>query len=682
MNEPVHEWVENFDEYEAVFLCKNSLGSWDTDVAIRAFQTFGWDDATMPGTDLTFKHALSAVMIRYDGNVLAINFGNGHLSDAFPDLFLAITGLGWQNAEVYHRPETMSALLNDIGAAIPASMTFDVIPAKAVIAVSSFAEANSLVNRGRAALQTGSESNGVGAMMFEELESMMPTALDSASMPAQQPAGGVATPKTVSILLEDIDDHADDHNGIVAFVQPNVQQKVNAARPVARAGSLPFEDELRDLSPAPSERVASQPHQPSPPMQAVAPSARVIPVGDVAQPVQAPITVVALHDLVAAHANAQAVLVIENEHLRDALSIADERLAEEKEVVRRLVEDQERPVVQEHAPWLEPEVPVVVAQSVVDENIFQEVSVEAPFGVEGAVHLGASSFCFDLPDAPMPNDDVNRMAEGWKAAHLNQVLSVIHIHPGAIGESLRWDVFGDLPTEYPWAAQKMASAMGFSDDHCPLMASILMALKQTVTFAQLRDVLEAMPPEGGRTGGFWQGSDGAISSEMKPLFARLCPADGGRLGNEIVSRLGGLALCPEGRAFVDVRCAGDDLAPEMQEMFSLREVVQSPLARLFVVHVDALDGPFVTWIVGLLKAMALSYSMTGRYSVAVEEKTQVQADPLVMEVVPLASLEEDTDAEPVKDAREKMASVATQIAEVTVVVNDLLAQLRQFTNMV
>lgn len=668
MGNPVHEWVENFDEYEAVFLCTNPLGPWDTDVAVRAFQTFGWDDATMPGTDMTFAHALSAVMIKYDGNVLAINFGNGHLSEALPDLFAAITGLGWETAEVFHRPESMSALLKDIGAAIPANMAFDVVPAKSVIEISSFAEAESLVNRGRAMLQKGDINTGSGAIMLEELESMTPLAPESAPM-LGQPFMGTSATKKVGIVLDDIDDHIDDHTQeIPALVHPSVQQTVKAALPVERVVRVPLVDEIRPDSPVPPERLAP-----------------VAPYVSAVQPVAKPMTVVALNDLVEAHAKAQATLVIENEHLRDALSIADERLAEEKESVRRLVEEQEQQAAQARASWLEPELPTAVAQAVA-VDMFEGVSADAPSVFEGAIHVGASTFCFDLPDAPVSNDDVTRMTDQLLATHMNQRLNVVHVHPGAINEALRWDVFGELPSEYPWAAQKLAAAMGFTGDHCSLVASVLIELKVATTFAQLRDVLAMCAPDGLDSRSSLDRILGEGSSLAKRrLFARLLPIELAQVLDGIVSRLGGLLLCPEGSAFVDVRCSGDELAPEMQEMFTMRDLAQSPLARLFVIHVDALDGPFVTWLVDLLKAVALSYSMTGRYSMAAEFETEMTIEPAVLEVVPLVPpvpIEAETEIEQRTAARQHFAEVATQMSEMTVVVNDLVAKLRNVANMV
>lgn len=675
MGNPVHEWVENFDEYEAVFQCTNALGPWDADVTVRAFQTFGWDDATMPGTDLTFAHALSAVMIRYDGDVLAINFGNGHLSDALPDLFQVITSLGWESAEVYHRPESMSALLKDIGTAIPASMAFDVVPAKEVIAISSFAEASSLVSRGRSALQNESEQEGgAGDVMFTELESMTPRASEPTSVPGR-PNVTAPTARPVSIVLDDIEDHVDDHRDQVVLTQPHAQQKGIPAMPVARVVSLPFAEELRNVVPVPvpSERIASSLGQASPPMQ-------VVP--QVAQPVAASISVVALHDLVAAHERAQAALVIQNEQLRDALSIADEALVEEKESVRRLVEEKQQPP-KEHAPWLEPDLPAPLAKAVVNSDIFENLSVEPSFVVGGAINVGVSTFCFDLPGAPVSNDDVTRMMDEWQLTHPTQTLTVTHVHPGMLGETVRWDVLGDLPSEYPWAAQKLVSAMGFNDGHCSLVASVLLELKEAMPFAQMRDVLAMCWPNVLEQSSDIDGASckGSLPAQ-KTLFSRLSPVEHKQVLDEIILRLGGLLLCREGRAFVDIRSGGDGLAPEMQEMFTVRELSQSPLAQLFVVHVDALDGPFVTWIVDLLRAVALSYSMTERYGKAVVIEPEVEVDAIEIATVPLASLAEENGNEQPTATCQQIEQATSQVSEMRSMVIDMLEKLRNFPSLV
>ena len=54
-----------------------------------------------------------------------------------------------------------------------------------------------------------------------------------------------------------------------------------------------------------------------------------------------------------------------------------------------------------------------------------------------------------------------------------------------------------------------------------------------------------------------------------------------------------LMLCPPGRAFVDIPVNFDDSGNAVKvETFCVREVMKSPVPRLFVVHLDVLDGSF------------------------------------------------------------------------------------------
>jgi hypothetical protein len=191
-----HEWIEEYETFEAVLRCTNELGKWDKLQTLRAYQTFGWNDASPIGDELMFAHEDTGVIVRHDGDVLAIVFGDGKLSDVLGDLFSVLSALGWVHAEVFHPGETIAALLRDMAAAIPAHMDFDVHPASIDESVSTYPESLALVDRGMAALRQ-SELGDFHQTTLDELASMGPE-----SKLASQPS-----------LDDDIDDDLEVLNG-------------------------------------------------------------------------------------------------------------------------------------------------------------------------------------------------------------------------------------------------------------------------------------------------------------------------------------------------------------------------------------------------------------------------------------------------------------------------------------
>ena len=75
----------------------------------------------------------------------------------------------------------------------------------------------------------------------------------------------------------------------------------------------------------------------------------------------------------------------------------------------------------------------------------------------------------------------------------------------------------------------------------------------------------------------------------------------------------------------------------------MRGLLDSFAAKLFVVHVEAMDGPFVRAVADLLRFVALGYAATERYQ-AVELHASVPGDDAV-DVSP-----ETLQEEPVEDA--------------------------------
>lgn len=143
-----HNWINNFADFDAVLVCKNELEHWEKDTTVRAFQTYQFRDSTVEGDDPEFIHIETGTVIKHDGDVLAIVYGEEWV-DALPDLVLSLSALGWKSAEVYHPPETMAMLLKDLGRAIPAHINFDVVPANTAKKVTDYPEGASLFAHGK-----------------------------------------------------------------------------------------------------------------------------------------------------------------------------------------------------------------------------------------------------------------------------------------------------------------------------------------------------------------------------------------------------------------------------------------------------------------------------------------------------------------------------------------------------
>lgn len=188
-----HDWVQNFRDYEAVLLCTHELPLWDADQTVRAFQTYAWADSTTPGDDAQhFTHEETSVGVLFDGSTLAIQYaglgvGLERLADAFADLFPALQGLGWKRAEVYHPPETMDALLKDMGSAIPAHSDFDLVAASQSYVMSDDAYAVDTSAIGRRLLGLGAEDDASHAMRDEMREFGQVTDVSQQGNPSQGP---------------------------------------------------------------------------------------------------------------------------------------------------------------------------------------------------------------------------------------------------------------------------------------------------------------------------------------------------------------------------------------------------------------------------------------------------------------------------------------------------------------
>lgn len=556
MTAEAHEWVEEYANFEAVLRCTNELGSWDKSATLRAYQTFGWDDASTPGNDLSFSHGDAGVMVRHDGDVVAIDFGNGRLSEALPDLFSVLSALGWLRAEVFHPSETLGALLADMGKAIPAQMDFDVSAAKTVTAISSFAEGATLVERGKAVLRGGLSS--FNELALGELEAMAPPDFGngySAGIQSPRASGPIA-------LVDDFDEGGGDitHNP-VQLAAPSIRET--------------------------SQRNSSFDDSDTPPVF-------IIPTGNESYAASAPRA-------------AQVEPATEPAQVPLPLNPSGE-------VANRPQPVESNPA-REQSVLTQPAAPIDVKQ---EHPISTEKAV--PLAASGkVVEIGRSAFIFDLPHEPVSVDEVNRIVDSHHAK------KIVHLWPGQVGQSNRWDVLGEIDPAFPWFAEKMAAAMNCGPVGCALLASVLLGLKRSDPEAQLRDVLNTFFASG------WDSAEeevaqtilGVIGSAAKPLFR---PSHQRLNMESLIVSFGGLLICQDGDAFVDVRQISDDQsAKEAHKVFTVREVMESTEARIYVVHVDQLDGPFVLSIVELLRWVAGCFAGTTRQAKAAEANRDIEA---------------------------------------------------------
>lgn len=253
----------------------------------------------------------------------------------------------------------------------------------------------------------------------------------------------------------------------------------------------------------------------------------------------------------------------------------------------------------------------------VTEELMNANKLVLDLAVQKLIKVGQSIFCFDMSHDPISSNEIESIAAEYKIPNDQ----IVHLRPGAIKEPVRWDVLGEIDPDYPWLSEKLvATIMPIKD--LPLVSCIFLALKKNAPFAGLRDVLmlASKTPE-----------------ELTQMFANFSPAAEMLLNHAkmtglvqamdtIVQRLGALALAPSGQSFVDLLDSGE-FPGELQEAFTVREVMQSTTARIFVVHVDVLDSVFVETIAGSLRDIAKLHAATKRYSLPVTTRLTENTKP-------------------------------------------------------
>lgn len=536
-----HPWVQDYASFEAVLCNAHEGGHWDQSATLRAYQTFGFDDASTPGNDQTFRHIDTGVLLLHDGDVVAIQFGDGNLPAALSDLFLVLGALGWTEAVVYHPAESLGALLNDMGKAIPGHMQFDVRAAKTEPNSMQSPEAAALVERGKSLLQGiavgQKETQEFNSLALGELESMAPD-LDA----------GAASRNTPQPLEQGT-------------------QFMPAAGPVHLDHDPVFSNRGSELDLL---------------QHASAPSDSVQHWGQVfLDDAEGALTVPVLH---ATTSNAAAGYA----------EYAGLHVVEEPEPAQRVpVPNVERPM---H------EVPATVFLQHGDEALKDQMlgSTEAKggHGAVSVIRVGNSALSFDTPNATVSLADADRVADQIGATE------VVHLWPGMINQAERWDLIGEIDPSAPWFAELVANELEVQKPiERTWFAAALLQMARRQSIAQLRDLLDEMMT------GAWIEQCRALAQ-----YAAFKPTDHEHFVHSVLSRFSALLLSDDGESFLDIRPAVQSATSESVGMrvFNVRSMLLAPEAKLYVVHLDAIDGPFVEMVVNLLKAVASRYAISTR----------------------------------------------------------------------
>lgn len=626
-----HDWVENYGEYEAVFCSVNDVNSWSLEATIRGFQTNRWDE--VPGHDdaLIFVHPETGVSVLYDGGVVAVqqaSFGDEtsstNLRSALGDLFSSLVNLGWSRTVVYHPMETMAAFLRDVGSQIPAHTDFDVVAAASLLDMANRPEAALLKEH---ALRLSSSASVV-------MDELMPVA----------PNAGLKNPLAGMSLSGDGGDD------FLAYQQPmRPPSEAKEFAPGIDDGDLPiYRPQIPFVGKDSSPEIAT--FFESKTMNSPLPEAARTPLNE-------PITTsgndfIALHleieDLTqklvlsdqvsfAAKELAAKYSALEIEHRRLVSDLAREK-GNAEDALRRMthVEQSHRELLttysdlqvrhddvaaslkdRQNALVLANDDLLVSRQNLAElskkyvaSDAIDDAQSAMTRALDSVTMVGCSAFRFDTPATPLATGETEFLMD------LLDARDVVHLSPGLAGQSIRWDVFGEFDDDQPWILEQFLKAANFDRTDISRLGIDMLVLKNSQPYPQLRDLL--VEPE-------------IRAAHHVPLSS--------------------LSICSSGRAFVDLRSvSGDDLAPEMKSTFCVKEVAASDLKTLYVVHVDALDGPFVTWLVDLLRALVLSYSTSKRHE-------RIEA------VVPVAGVEVVASKEQLADELKQAVAVFGPLVE-------------------
>lgn len=573
-----HEWIEQYQIYEAVLCCSHDLRAWDRDETLRAYQTWGFDDATTNGNELSFQHIDTGVMILHDGGVVAIQYGGGDMVSALADLFTTLEALGWHKAEVYHPQETLDALLADMGKAIPAHLDFDVLPAKDFnSSVENSDEANQMVELGVNLLQ-GVASNPAEAQQFNqvalaELQSMTAESQieQSFQAPAPEPESGSIE---MDLQLEDGFENYGDSSGN-HYAAPSIA-------PVRQTERIAFSDDEDALPIVPVLSTTT---------------AETVEV----EPVSTPLT---FEEDATLHHEPSPFTETVSEHDDSAVTITPQLAVDTPAVTE--VEPlgaplNELPKVTTVEPLRMPDMMGGQNQEAVSTSS-QHAAV-----MYSAVHqtlvpqfckvmkLGSSAICFDLPEAGIDQVRIEALCDELK------IREVVDVWPGLTKQPVRWNLLGEIDPASPWFAEAIADGLHILKpvERILFAGALTHAASEGI---QIRALLLKL------LDGIWA-ADALVKATQSSV-------DCAGLTQAVFSKLGALLLSGEGEAFLDTVSASGESSeekyPPTLEVFSARSISQDAVAKLYVVHLDACDGPFVQTVVSLLMEVAQRYSNSSR----------------------------------------------------------------------
>lgn len=572
----MHEWIEGFEEYEAVLVCTNELPAWEADAAMRAFAIYQWTDATTAGDDASLRHNEFGTIIRHDGGVLAIDFGHGSLNDALPDLFLALHALGWRGSEVYHPASSLNDLLADMGRAIPASLDFDVQPARIKQAISESSEGQMFINganrlNGNAAEIPNNKEHD-NATILETFRDLGAEA-DIATSPPSLHKG------VVNLIDDDLEEDGD-HVVVQQFI-PN-QQAENIRPVIHDFDETPI---IPDLTT--SESLS---YYPQPLDDDFAPEAQLTAENDgysgeinqyskTTEPLSSPQFAHEESNENFDYGVADEVIDVIKPEPSNIVDSLDTQVNNQTEITNKIISVD--PVTENHL-------------TIVTEGKSPKL-----------IKVGKSVFCFNLPNDPLTNDDIQKIAMDYQISPNK----LTHIIPGALKAAVRWDFLGEIDLDYPWLIENLVDLMMPNADR-QLISSIFLAVIKDKPFTGLRDVLMFAGKEQEDMAQMLNAVSPAAELLLKQAVSR------GYLNktlDALVEHLGAIALAPSGQSFVDLLSGQDELSQDPQENFTVREVMLSANARLFVVHVDVLDSQFVRNITESLQYIATLHSESKRY---------------------------------------------------------------------
>ena len=566
-----HQWVNKGlvdEEMEAVLVAQNTPYAWEPGQIIRAFQTHQWSNASTDNDRVCFAHDETGTIVCHDESVVAIECGHGNLVDALPDLILVLSDLGWKGVYVYCLAAHMNGVMTDIGRSIPAHLDFEVQEALRGTPISDMPESQVLLDHGREMLQiSGATAGGTGAI-FNSLGADMNTQ---------------AYPQTPIEILEDDGIEDSDDVPIATTITTTATTNANINQSESEDDGDP---RVFGFLQAETVEIADTREETSPP------SGFVENTQDISNSEDTPaIDEYGNIDLVS---NLKTELFEAQEALRSSQELVDElkhKADENYNTLQKKESDMTELMteLQNMKSASDNKQVSVVAETSVGDNKFNLVdAIGFPNQYGGLVPVGNSAFYFG-ENGRIDAETVMSIARCFKTPL--ETDQIIHLWPGEMRPSVRWNVLNEIDLEMPLFANTFTQ-WAFPDTDTPRCGEIILEnidKKQIVSLRNLHDDY------------------------------------GTAFGRNLIA----LSLTKKADSFVDIPSTEDNSSEDIIDSFTVREVLLSPTSKLFVVHIDSLDGPFVHWLVELLYKISTGYGSSDRYKkllLAMELKTEPADD--------------------------------------------------------